>query len=457
MNSQTGSKARNRARRLPLALLLCAPLLLVACQKPGTAGTATQATATQTTATQAAPKGNDLDAAPPKTTALQVKVVAATAGSLNVSRTASGTVKSSRDSNVAAQASGAVGRLLAQVGDRVEAGQAVVTLDDTALRDAVNSAQLQLQSAQINLQQGSRNTGQNSGQLRTSVASAQANLSKAQQQQAANRDLYGLGGISRSDLIASQAALAQAQSELAQARNALNQNGQGGTLSLPLLQNQVAQARASLSQAQSNLSKATIRAPFAGVIAALPLGVGEYVQTGSTAFRLVDTSALSVDFGVSPAEAAGLPTGTPLNILYGDRKLTGRVKEGDRVAGTDRLVPISVRLDGVSTDGAPGTGGSLPVGAAVQVRYTLKLGGAGGSTGVGLKVPVSAIQQTGGSTVVFVNAGGVARQTTVGIVAESGDSAVVSGLKEGDRVISPIPPSLADGAPVTTGSAGAQP
>ena len=437
-----------RRRRLPLALLLCAPLLLVACQKPGTAGTA-KATTTQS---QAAPKGNNLDAAPSKTTALQVKVVAATAGSLSVSRTASGTVKSSRDSNVAAQASGAVGRVLVQVGDRVEAGQAVVTLDDTALRDSVNSAQLQLQNAQINLQQGSRNTGQNSGQLQASVASAQANLSKAQQQEAANRNLYGLGGVSRSDLTASQAALAQAQSELAQARNALSQNGQGGTLSLPLLQNQVAQARASLSQAQSNLSKASIRAPFAGVIAALPLGVGEYVQTGATAFRLVDTSALSVDFGVAPAEAAGLPTGTPLNILYGDQKLTGRVKEGDRVAGTDRLVPISVRLDGVASGGAPASAGSLPVGAAVQVRYTLKLGG-----GTGLKVPVSAIQQTGGSNVVFVNVGGVARQTTVGIVAESGDSAVVSGLKEGDTVISPVPPSLADGAPVTTGSAGAQP
>ncbi len=440
-----------RTGRLLLALL-CGPLLLVACQKPGAAGTATQGTATKATAAQAAPKGNNLDAAPSKTTTLQVKVVAATSGSLSVSRTASGTVKSSRDSNVAAQAPGAVGRVLVQVGDRVEAGQAVVLLSDTALRDSVNSARLQLQNAQINLQQGSRNTGQNSGQLQASVASAQANLQKAQQQEAANRDLYGLGGVSRSDLIASQAALAQAQSELAQARNALNQNGQGGTLSLPLLQNQVAQARASLSQAQSNLSKASIRAPFAGVIAALPLGVGEYVQTGSTAFRLVDTSALSVDFGVAPAEAAGLPTGTPLNIQYGDQKLTGRVKEGDRVAGTDRLVPISVRLDGV-----PGTGGSLPVGAAVQVRYTLKLGGGSGGGVAGLRIPVSAIQQTGGSNVVFVNAGGVARQTAVGIVAESGDSAVVSGLNEGDTVISPVPPSLADGAAVSTSPAGAQP
>lgn len=418
-------------------LLLCAPLLLMACQKPAATGSAST-TSAQTSS--ASPKtvpaggtsGNNLDAAPSKTTTLQVQVVQASAGTLNVARTASGTVKSSRDSNVASQASGAVARVLAQVGDRVTAGQAVVVLDDATLQDAVTSSRLQLQNAQINLAQASRNTGQNGGQLTASVASAQAGLAKAQATQTANQNLYGLGGISRADLIASQAALAQAQAEYSQAQNALAQNGQGGTVSLPLLQNQVAQARASLAQAGSNLSRATIRAPFAGVIATLPASVGEYVQPGTTAFRLVDTSALSVDFNVAPSDASGLPTGTPVNLSYGDQKLTGRVKEGDRVAGTDRLVPISVRLDGTP---------ALPVGAAVQVRYRVALGG-----GSGLQVPVSAIQQTGGSNVVFVNQKGVARQTAVGIVAESGDSAVVSGLSSGDQVITPVPPSLADGA-----------
>jgi len=426
-----------------IALLLCAPLLLMACQKP--AATTSAATQTSSASTQTVPAGgtpsNNLDAAPSKTTTLQVQVVRASAGNLNVARTASGTVKSSRDSNVASQASGAVARVLAQVGDRVTAGQAVVVLDDATLQDAVTSARLQLQNAEINLSQASRNTGQNSGQLAASVASARAGLAKAQATQTANQNLYGLGGISRADLIASQAALAQAQAEYSQAQNALAQNGQGGTVSLPLLQNQVAQARASLAQAGSNLTRATIRAPFAGVIAALPATVGEYMQTGATAFRLVDTSALSVDFNVAPSDAAGLPTGTPVNLSYGDQKLTGRVKEGDRVAGTDRLVPISVRLDGTPAS----SGAGLPVGAAVQVRYRVALGG-----GSGLQVPVSAIQQTGGSNVVFVNQSGVARQTAVGIVAESGNSAVVSGLRPGDQVITPVPPSLADGALVQT-------
>ena len=422
-----------RDRRKLLLLGVTAALLLSACNRPAANGS--------TAATKTVPAGNNLDAAPAKSAALEVQTVGAKTGSLSLDRSASGTVKSSRDSNVAAQASGAVKSVPVQVGDTVTAGQVVIRLDDTALRQSLRSAQLQLQNAQINLAQASRNTGQNVNQLQAALTSAQASLSKAQQTATANRNLYGLGGISRADLTASEAALAQAQSEVAQARNSLAQNGSSGTVSLPLLQNQVAQSQSSVQSAQDSLSHTTIRAPFAGVIATLPLSVGEYVQTGTTAFRLVDTSALSVDFSVSPSDAAALTTGTALNLSYGSQKLTGHVKEGDRVAGTDRLVPISVRLDN--------TASKLPVGASVQVRYRVKLGG-------GLSVPAAAIQQTGGSNVVFVAQGGTARQTAVNIVAESGETAVVSGLKDGDRVISPIPPSLADGSAVSVSRAGVQ-
>ena len=427
-------------KKRTLALLLCGPLLLLACQKPATAATGTQTQAAKTIPAGNTPTGNNLDAAPAKNAALEVQTVTARPGTLSLDRSASGTVKSSRDSNVAAQTSGAVSRVLAQVGDSVAAGQLVVALDDTALRQSLRSAQLQLQNAQINLSQASRNTGQNVTQLQAALISAQSNLSKAQQTAAANRNLYALGGVSRADLTASEAALAQSQSEVAQAQNSLNQNGSSGTVSIPLLQNQVQQAVSSVTTAQNNLGHASIRAPFAGVVASMPLSVGEYVQTGTTAFRLVDSSALTVDFNVSLADAAALTTGTPLNLSYGAQKFSGRVKEGDRVAGTDRLVPISVRLDSPSN--------KLSVGASVGVRYTVRLSG-------GLSVPANAVQQTGGNNVVFVARGSVARQTPVNIVAEAGSTTLVSGLNEGDLVITPIPPSLADGAPIRVASASA--
>ncbi|WP_350244060.1 efflux RND transporter periplasmic adaptor subunit [Deinococcus sonorensis] len=366
---------------------------------------------------------------------IPVQVVAATSRPLSVERSVSGTVTADRDSKVAARTGGVVQRLLVREGDTVTAGQLIVQLDDTDLRQSLESARLQAQSARINLQQGTRTTGQDVAQLRAAVQAAQASYDKASQTARSNRELLALGGISRADVTASEAQLSQAQADLVRAQNALRQNGQSGSGSAALLQNQLASAEVSVRQAEQNLSHAQIRAPFAGVVADLPVGVGEYLQAGGTAFRLVDPGSLKVEFGVSPADASALPAGTAVNLSYGAQKLTGRVGEGEQVAGSDRLVPIRVRLDGQP---------SLPVGGTVQVRYRLRLGG-------GLLVPTTAIQNDTGANTVYVLQDGVARRRPVTVVAESQGQAVVSGLTAGAQVISPVPPSLADGASVRAG------
>lgn len=103
------------------------------------------------------------------------------------------------------------------------------------------------------------------------------------------------------------------------------------------------------------------------------------------------------------------------------------------IAGTDRLVPITARIQG---------GEQLPVGAAAQVRYRADLGS-------GVLVPSSAVQVDGGETAVFVAAGGKAERRVVGVIAESGGRLAISGIDPGQSVIDPLPASLQDGAAIT--------
>ena len=251
----------------------------------------------------------------------------------------------------------------------------------------------------------------------------------------ASRNLYALGGISQADLSTSQATLAQTQSALAQAKNALAQNGQSGGNSLALLQNQVQSAQVALKQAQENLAKASVRAPFAGTVSSISAKLGEYVNMGSPVFRLVDSGNLSADFSVPPSDAAALPSGTPLNFDYGGKTYLAQVKAGDRVAGSDRLVPLTTRLYGTST---------LPVGGVGTLRYRLKLGG-------GTLLPTGAIQNDGGGNAVYLASDGAAKRTPVQIVAESQGQVAVNGVKPGAQVIYPVPPSLQDGTTVKVG------
>ena len=62
-------------KKRTLALLLCGPLLLLACQKPATAATGTQTQAAKTIPAGNTPTGNNLDAAPAKNAALEVQTV----------------------------------------------------------------------------------------------------------------------------------------------------------------------------------------------------------------------------------------------------------------------------------------------------------------------------------------------------------------------------------------------
>ncbi len=412
-----------------LATLLGLALLLGACTKPAASGTDTKTTASTTT--------NNLDAAPPKSSALDVSVISPKQGALTVNRTASATVTAVQDSQVAALASGAVTQVLITAGQSVEAGAVVVQLDTSALRQTLESAQLQLKNAQINLDQTRRNTGQGTGQLQSAVTAAQANADKALQDAQSSRKLYALGGISQADLTASEATLAQTQSALALAKNNLTQNGQSGGSSLALLQNQVSSAEVSVRQAQENLAKASVRAPFSGTVASISAKLGEYVNTGTAVFRLVDGSTLTADFNVSPGDAAALSAGSKLNFDYGGKTYLAVIKAGDRVTGSDRLVPLTTRLYGASAS-------TLPVGGVGQMRYRVSLAS-------GTLLPSGAIQNDGGGNAVYLAGDDAARRQTVKILAESQGKVAVSGIPAGAQVVYPVPPSLQDGASIKVG------
>ena len=105
MNNAT----RNAARSLALLSLT----LLVSCKAPGEAK-----------------KTNDLDAPPAKTTALSVSTTEVKTGKLTVNRSVSATVTAERDSRVATNAGGTVRQVLVSEGRSVNAGQAVLQLDE---------------------------------------------------------------------------------------------------------------------------------------------------------------------------------------------------------------------------------------------------------------------------------------------------------------------------------------
>ncbi|WP_309572833.1 HlyD family efflux transporter periplasmic adaptor subunit, partial [Deinococcus sp.] len=418
MNARRPPTSRARMTGVVAPGLLVLSALLVGCASPG--------------GKKAATTTNNLDAAPAKTTTLAVTTVTGRAGTLSVQRSATATIEAQRDSQVAAKTGGTVQAVQVREGEQVSAGQVVVQLDDTQARQALQNARLQVQQAQITLDQTRTNSGQATASLQSSVTSAQATLAQAQSGARSAESLYTLGGISLSDVQAARAQLAQAQSTLAQAQNTLAQNGRSASSSVPLQQANLESAQAAVSQAEENLSRTAVRAPFAGIVATIAVEVGEFAGQGSAVFRLVDPGSIRATFSVPSGDAAALRDGTRLNLGYGGVNYVSIVTGSPGIAGSNRLVPVTARVQG---------GEKLPVGATAQARYRNTLGS-------GVLLPSGAVQVEGGRNTVYVAAQGRATQTPVTVIAESSGQVAVSGVQVGAQVITPVPASLQDGAAV---------
>lgn len=360
----------------------------------------------------------------PRTT--KVRVVQPEQGILTAVRTTGATVSPARESQVGATASGKVLEVRVAEGSRVAQGQVVLRLDPANAQIALRNAELAVQQAQVNLERAQRSTSGSLAPLQASLESAQANLQVAERRYREGQQLFQAGAIAQVELTGLEAAYNQAKAAFDNARENLARAQRASSEDLALLRLQVQQAQNQLNQARRAVADTEVKAPFAGVVAEIFVNPGEFVSAGQRAFRLADTSRLEASFRLPPEEAASLPLGSKLELLYVGRSYPATVRKSSKVPGTDRLVELTAQVEG-----------GLPPGASAQVRYTLSLA-------QGSLLPAGALRTEGRSTFVFVVQGGKAVRTPVRVLGDTGTRVAVEGVS-GGPVVFPVPSSLSDG------------
>lgn len=362
---------------------------------------------------------------------IAVQTATSQSGTLVAQRQTAGTVQPVTSSQVASQAAGVVSQVLANVGDSVKAGQAVIQLDDSQLRIAVQNAQLALQNARINLTTQTNATHDATQKLQQQLQAAQTSLSTAENSYASAQKVYALGGLSNNDLNNAKAALDTARANYSAAQTALAQNARAGNESLAQLQVAVSQAQNQLQNAQINLANATLRAPFAGQIAAINVTMGEAVGTNSQPFTLVSPER-QVAFNVPPTDAASITPGQVLSFNTVSQSF--QVKVNQRAATPiNQNVPLTARILGNTLP---------PAGTVGTLSYSVRLA-------QGTLIPIAALQNDGVNNYVFVVEGGKAKIQNITVLAQAASSAAVSGVMAGQAVILNPPPGLLDGSSVT--------
>lgn len=312
-----------------------------------------------------------------------VTVVTASSQNLDRTVTASGTISAWEEVPIGAETGGLVATaVLVDEGSYVRQGQPLVQLNTALLSAQVRQQQAAVQTAQAN------------------AARDDAALARAQ-------ELKERGFLSQASL---DTALANQRSSTAG----------------------VAQARASLSQSQTQLSQATIRAPVSGLIISRSVTRGQIVAAGTELFRVVRDGRLELDARVPETE---------LGLIRAGQAATVSSDQAGQTAGQVRIVTSEVDAQtrlGVARISLTSPGGLRP---GMFARATINVGAQPAMT-----VPTPALLYRDNKAGVFIMTGtNTVRFQPVTVLSRSEAQIAVEGLPASARVVVEGAGFLADG------------
>ena len=366
-----------------LFVTLCAALALAACGKGGSAGS-TAATA----AGQAASGAAALASAPVLLLSPQdLQTVAA--GAAGEGPVITGSIQPEKRADLRAEVAAVVTQVLKGNGEAVKRGELLIRLDDTAIRESLQSAQASARAAAQAFEQAERSVQR----LKT---------------------LQNQGMTTVQALEDAEVRRNNAQSELAA-------------------------SRARVATAQQQLRRTEVRAPFDGIVSERKASVGDTAQVGKELLKVIGPSSMRFEGLVSADRMRSLKVGQAVsfrvNGYASDGDFNGRVRRIDATADpTTRQVSVIVDFDDPAR--APRVAGLFAEGRVETGEAQA------------LMVHEGSIVREGEQAFVWRIKGQALAKTPVTLGARdarSGEVPVLEGLAAGDRILRHPGSNLVDG------------
>jgi RND family efflux transporter MFP subunit len=329
---------------------------------------------------------------------------------------------------ISSEADGKVSRILADLGDRVTAGQVLIKIDNEKQQYTYDQQQAALARA---LAQYGATDPQHLPEIEKTPDAQRANADLVQATQAFDRasELFKRTLISQQALDDAQAAL---QSKRA-IYNAALQNGKN-------LRASIQASEATMKLAGRQLRDTEIRAPFDGFVEKRLVNLGELVKTQMPVMAVVRLSPLKVIAEIPEKMAPWISAGQAVDLevdAYRGRKFTGKVSRiSPGVNTATRAFPFEALVPNTDTALKPGTF------ARVHIES--------GKIDDVLTLPYAALQYRYGVNRVFVVDGNKLAMRELSVGERLGDRIeVMSGVKAGERVAVTDVDTLGDGTLVT--------
>lgn len=350
-------------------------------------------------------------------TRIPVEIAVAREGDISHSISSTANLKPKREVDVAAQVEGVAKGVLVEEGDFVQEGELLCRLDDAEVRIRLLSSRKKLAQAQLQLEKAQILNEKSDVQVRNT-----------------REELERYQNLYRESLVSEREV-----AEIKYRMDDLEHDLRVSSSESRELTHRVEELEAEIEQAELELARTRIEAPFSGYITERNVDVGQTVKNLDGVFKLADFSPLLTDVFVSEREAAEIAPGQGVTIysgVDGSLGIEGRVARispvVDQATGT---VKVTVELNGQK--------GLFKPGAFVRVAIRTD------TREHSVLVPKRAIVEEDGESFVFVTDEDSVKRIRVDLGYESDrDIEIVHGVGPGDAIVIAGQGGLKDGSKI---------
>ncbi|MFH0703223.1 MAG: efflux RND transporter periplasmic adaptor subunit [bacterium] len=332
------------------------------------------------------------------------------------------------------QISGQIAKITVKAGDRVVAGQLLIQIDKRKQEAALNSARADAAASKATVAQ--TKSMLNNYEIQRTAFESNLEL---------NKKLYDRYTALFKQKTVSQQDLEKYTDGYNKAKADLDANTA-----------QIESQKASIEAAKSNYEKATffvkeqetqlqyydITAPYSGIIGDIPVKEGGYVTETTQLLSITQNDPLEINIGLPIDKVFDIQKGLPVEVLDNTGKVIGNSKisfVSPKVDTNTQTILVKAILSNSK--------GILKVDQSIKVRVIY-------NKASGILVPTGAVSHLGGQDFIFIinkkDKQTFVKQLPIKLDDIQGDKYVVlSGLKNGDQIVSQGIQKLMDNAPVS--------
>ena len=353
----------------------------------------------------------------PANAAPRVSAVAVANAQIRQSIRASGISEPKTIFTISAEIGGTITKVPVREGSAVEKGDVLVVIDTDTLPSRIAAAKAEIAAAEAALTTAKTLAG---GTYEEERAAAMANLEVATQRLEIGKKLVAKNFSAPVDLAQLKANFETARMTLARIDLEKNYRAQ-----LDISQNEArfAGAKSSLVVLENQLAKSLIKAPISGWLETVNVDEGEQMTAGAVAATILNMDELSIIVAVPQTNIAQVDIGKPVSIdVAGIGRRMGKVSRIASIStSTTRTFDVEITV--------PNPDRMLRAGMTVEADIDVGYQPAFGMSPAHLSVA------SDGSLTAKIDDAGVVRVKPVELVRSGVEQVFVSGLANGDRLL----------------------